>query len=244
LRRCAEFLLAKAKRPDGGLWRRGWEGERGPEFGIDGFLEDYACLARGLTELYQATFEEHWLLEARSLVDHALARFAGADTPLLYFAADDAPQVLVRKRETQDNVIPSSNAVMAEVLFRLADYFADPALHARASSMLAAMRSELPSYAPAYAHWAEVMFLEARGAATLVVSGSGAPEFLAATRRKFLPHLRTAGSAAPAEVPLLADKSAPGITLAYRCETGVCGLPTEDWESLLAAEAAPWICAT
>ncbi|HEX2612049.1 MAG TPA: thioredoxin domain-containing protein, partial [Fibrobacteria bacterium] len=53
-RRGADFLLAKAKRPEGGLWRRGWNSGAGPEFGIEGFLEDYACLARALVELYQA----------------------------------------------------------------------------------------------------------------------------------------------------------------------------------------------
>src|SRR5690606_16763173 len=39
-RRGADLLLTKARRPDGGLWRRGWNGT----FGIDAFLEDYACL--------------------------------------------------------------------------------------------------------------------------------------------------------------------------------------------------------
>ncbi len=235
-RRCADVLLEKAKRPDGGLWRRGWGGS----FGIHAFLEDYACFARGLIDLYQATFEERWLLEARALVDHALAHFSDPGTPILFFAADDAPQVLVRKRETQDNVIPSSNSVMAEVLFRLADYFADPALHERAAAMCAAMRAELPAYAPAYAHWAEVMFLEERGAATLAVVGPAAPAFLAATSGRFLPHLRTAGSDESSKIPLLSDKFSPGKTLGFRCEAGACGLPTEAWGNLLDAEAAAW----
>jgi uncharacterized protein YyaL (SSP411 family) len=239
-RRGADFLLAKAKRPDGGLWRRGWGGS----FGIDGFLEDYAGLARGLVELYQATFEERWLLEARALADHALEHFGSAGTPLLYFAADNAPQVLVRKRETQDNVIPSSNAMTAETLFRLADYFADPALHARAEAMCASMRAELPTYAPAYARWAEVMFLEERGAATLAVAGPAAPEFLAATAGRFLPQLRTAGNVASSQIPLLHDKFGEalvaGTSRAYRCEAGACGLPTEDWKPLLEREVADW----
>jgi uncharacterized protein YyaL (SSP411 family) len=236
-RRCAEVLLAHARRPDGGLWRRGWEGA----FGIDAFLEDYACLARGLIALYQATFEERWLLEARSLADYALAHCADPESPLLFFAADNAPKVLVRKKEMQDNVIPSSNALMAEVLFLLADYFVDPALHARGAALCAAMRPEFPSYAPAYAHWAGVMFLEDQGPATLAVAGPDVGKFLVATTGRFLPHLRLAGSAGVSKVPLLEGKFSEDATVGFRCEAGTCGLPVADWNSLLAAEERGWM---
>jgi uncharacterized protein YyaL (SSP411 family) len=235
-RRAAGVLLAKARRPDGGLWRRGWNGT----FGIDGFLEDYACLARGLIALYQATFEERWLLEARGLAAHALAHFSDPASPLLYFAADDAPRVLVRKKETHDNVIPSSNALMAEVLFQLADYLADPALHERAAAMGAVIRREFPAYAPAYAHWAGVLRVEDASPAALAVVGAGAPEFLAATAGKFLPHLRIAGSRGDSGIPLLQGKFSDGKTLGFRCEAGTCGLPAPDWKALLAAEERAW----
>jgi uncharacterized protein YyaL (SSP411 family) len=235
-RRCADMLLTKARRDNGGLWRRGWMGT----FGIDGFLEDYANLARGLLALYQATFEERWLLEAHALARHALAHFSDSESPLLFFAADDAPQVLVRKKETHDNVIPSSNAVMAEVLFQLADYFGDPSLSERAEAMGAVVRREFPAYAPAYAHWAGVLFLEDSAPVTLAVVGPDTKQFLAATTGLFLPHLRVAGSDGASEIPLLRDRFRVGETVGYRCEAGTCGLPVSDWESLLSAEARAW----
>jgi uncharacterized protein YyaL (SSP411 family) len=247
-RRCADSLLAHARRPGGGLWRRGWNPpeagrRRGLSFGIDAFLEDYACLARGLIALYQASFEERWLLEARGLVTHALEHFSGADSPLLFFAADDAPRVLVRKKETHDNVIPSSNALMAEALFQLADYFADPTLHNRAAAMCAAIRREFPVYAPAYAHWAGVMYIEDATPAALAVVGAATTDFLAATRGKFLPHLRiagTTGGSPDSGIPLLQGKFQIGTTLGLRCEAGTCGVPTPDWKSLLSAEERAW----
>lgn len=248
-RRAADMLLAKARRPDGGLWRRGsleGDGKDGRNvFGIDAFLEDYACLARGLIALYQTTFEERYLLEARALADYALAHCADARTgeaasPLLYFTADNAPQVLIRKKELQDNVIPSSNALMAEVLFQLADYFTDPALHARAAAMTAVMAAELPAYAPAYSHWAQVLFLEEQRPATLAVAGPDAAVFRARLAGLFLPHVRAAGSERASELPLLRDKHQHGETWGFRCEAGACGLPTRDWEALVAAETAAW----
>jgi len=84
------------------------------------------------------------------------------------------------------------------------------------------------------------MFLEDRGAATLAVTGPGAGDFLAASAGRFLPHLRIAGSAGPSKVALLADKFVADRTLAWRCEAGTCGLPSEDWRALLEAETAAW----
>ena len=238
-RRTADVLLEKSRRPDGGLWRRGWRGA----FGIEAFLEDYACLARGLIELYQASFEERYLLAARDLVDYALAHFTDESSALLYFTADNAPAVLLRKKELHDNVIPSSNALLAEALLSLSDFFGEPAYRRRAEAMLAAIRPEFPSYAPAYAHWAQVLLREEISPVTLAFAGpgaGGAGKALREARALFAPHLLLAGAPDASAIPLLQDKFVDGKTLAYRCEQGACGLPSEDWRSLLAVEAALW----
>lgn len=251
-RRAADLLLAKARRPDGGLWRRGHVDEGGAGvFGIDAFLEDYACFARGLIALYQATFEERYLTAAHELALYALDHCAdtpdaeGRASPLLYFTADNAPQVVIRKKELHDNVIPSSNAIMADVLFQLADYFTDPALHARAHAMGEAMAADLPAYAPAYAYWAQVLFLQEEAPVTLAVCGPGVDEFLHATTGTFLPQVRVAGSrTGVSAIPLLRDKQQGDETRGFRCEAGACGLPTTEWRTLLEAEERAWRRAT
>jgi uncharacterized protein YyaL (SSP411 family) len=85
-----------------------------------GFLDDYACLAEGLLELYEATGEGRWLEEARCLADTMLAHFTDAETGGLYFTADDAEPLLVRTMQPYDESTPASNAVAAWVLLRLA----------------------------------------------------------------------------------------------------------------------------
>src|SRR5690606_6853581 len=77
-RRAADLLLEKARRPDGGLWRRGHTEGGAGSFGIDAFLEDYACFARGLIALYQATFEERYLTAAHGLALYALKHCSDA----------------------------------------------------------------------------------------------------------------------------------------------------------------------
>jgi len=230
----ADFLLEKTVREGGGLWHRGWQGE----FAIDGFLEDYAFLAEGLLELYQHTFKESYLEAAKKIADHALAHFSDPSSSLLFFTADNAPQVLVRKKEIQDNVIPSSNAAFAHVLLLLAEYYLDARYRDKAEAMLSAVRQEFPSYAPVYPAWAQILFMEEIPVATLAVMGPNVEAFREALKGRYFPHVRLAGSLGESALPLLKDKYRPETTWAFRCELGTCGLPTENWKELLNRECA------
>ena len=242
----ADFLLRKSLRPDGGLWHRGVGRSVSPveplvvsgvePFAIEGFLEDYAFLAEGLVELYQCTFIERYLESARALVEHALKHFHDDNSPLLYFTADNAPPILVRKKEVMDNVIPSSNAAFARVLLFLSDYYAETKYRDRAEAMAATVRGDLPAYASAYAYWAQMLYMEEIPIATLAIVGPAAAVFNGDLTGVYAPHLRLAGSEGQSELPLLCDKFKPNVTLAFRCEHGVCDLPTEDWKGLLASE--------
>ncbi|MDT8323482.1 MAG: thioredoxin domain-containing protein [Bacteroidota bacterium] len=113
--RAATSLTERMLRSDGTLLRR----LRGNEAGIPGFLEDYAFLMQGMLELYDATFETHWLQQALAIADAMLLRFSDSDSGGLYFTAGDAEQLLVRSMEAQDGALPSGNSVAALTLLRL-----------------------------------------------------------------------------------------------------------------------------
>ena len=88
---------------------------------VTGFLDDYAYLAEGLLDLYEATGEGRWLEEARSLADAMLRHFLDEPTGGLYFTPDDGERLLVRTMQPYDESTPSGNAVAAWVLLRLAE---------------------------------------------------------------------------------------------------------------------------
>src|SRR5699024_5598936 len=83
-----------------------------------GYLEDYAHIIRAYTALYQVTFDEEWLKLAEQLTLHVLERFYDETEELFYFT-DNQGKLIARKKEVFDNVIPASNAVMAENLYDL-----------------------------------------------------------------------------------------------------------------------------
>lgn len=86
---------------------------------VNGFLEDYALLSRAYIGLYQTGFNKHWLQVADKITGYANQHFLNTQTGLYYFSPSDTTKLAVEKMDLVNNVMPSSNAVMAEVLFSL-----------------------------------------------------------------------------------------------------------------------------
>jgi uncharacterized protein len=236
------FVLHAMRDPDGAL-RRSWrDGRRGGR----GFLEDHAMMAAACLELYQATFDPRWFVEARALADRTLERFADREAGGLFQTDVDAERLIARPKELFDNAVPSGNSVAAEVFLRLALFTGEAAYERAAASALGAVR-ELASRAPsALGH--------ALGAADLLVSG-GQEVAIAGPRddawreltgevwRRFLPNAVLAAadpedpadSGAIAAVPLLGGRRAvDGRPAAYVCRSFVCRRPVTSAADLAA----------
>src|ERR671912_771012 len=110
----ASFLMEKLV-VDGRL-RRSYKDGRAR---FNGYLEDYACVADGLLELYEATFETRWIAEAGSLADAILELFWDAERGVFYDTAADHEELVTRPRDVYDNASPSGNTVAVDVLLRL-----------------------------------------------------------------------------------------------------------------------------
>jgi uncharacterized protein YyaL (SSP411 family) len=217
---------------------------------VGGFLDDYAFMAAGLVDLYEATFDPRWLREALAL-QAVLARDFWDDAGGGFFAtARDAEPGLARAKPASDSVVPSGNAVAAETALRLAEFTGDDTHRRRADDTLRALGAALaraPTSAPRLL--AALDFRLDRAKEIVIVAPAGAPDgaapLLAEVRRIYLPNrvLTVAAEGAPlaaqaAVVPLAEGKTAlGGHATAYVCEQGVCALPTAD-AGVLAAQLA------
>jgi uncharacterized protein YyaL (SSP411 family) len=117
---------------------------------IDAFLDDYALLAKAYIRLYQATLDKHWLLLSQKLTDQAIKNFYDRRSGLFYYTATGSENLVVRKMEVIDNAIPSSNAVMAEVLYDLSIYFENDDYLAKSSAMLKKLSGQMIRALPIY----------------------------------------------------------------------------------------------
>ncbi len=181
-KRCANFLLETSVNGDR-VFHRYKDGQAE----IEGFLEDYAYLIWGLTELFFATFERKYLEKAVELTDHVLKHFR--DEKGGFFKTPDyGEEVLIRKREVYDGATPSGNSVMAFNLIRLGRLTGREELVREAEKTLESFGEEiglLPS-----AHTFSVIALDLILNGTLEVRGEGegvVEDLLRLQREVFLP---------------------------------------------------------
>jgi hypothetical protein len=111
--RAANFILHTMKK-NGRLIHRYRQGEAK----LDAYLDDYAFLADGLLELYEATGDKQWLDETKSLIEVLFEHYQDKEGAFFH-TADDHEKLLLRTKEPYDRAIPSGNGVAAVVLVRL-----------------------------------------------------------------------------------------------------------------------------
>jgi uncharacterized protein YyaL (SSP411 family) len=87
--------------------------------GIFANLDDYAFLIWGLIDLYETVFDVKYLKAALQLNQVMMRHFWDKDQGGLFFSADDAEALLLRKKEFYDGAIPSGNSIAMLNLLRL-----------------------------------------------------------------------------------------------------------------------------
>jgi uncharacterized protein YyaL (SSP411 family) len=230
--RAADFLVRDMK--PGGRLLRSWKGRAA---GKPGTLDDYAFVAQGLLDLYEATHDPRWLEEAMALEDVLEKHFA--DPSGGYFlTADDDEALLAREKPSYDGAEPSGNSVAAMNLLRLAEFRSDERLRRLAEKLLVAFAPQIRDGDSVPAMLSALDYALDKPLEIVVVAPApGAASALEeAQRRIFVPNriyvVATEGEdlvALARLVPLLEGKRARGgKATAYVCRGRVCELPTAD----------------
>jgi uncharacterized protein YyaL (SSP411 family) len=109
----ANFILKNMLTNDGKLLHRFRDGEAK----INGHLDDYAFLAWGLIELYEATFKTNYLKKAIELTNKMIELFWDENNGGFFLSENE--DVLFKQKEIYDGAIPSGNSVALLVLIKL-----------------------------------------------------------------------------------------------------------------------------
>ncbi|MBM3184841.1 MAG: thioredoxin domain-containing protein [Bacteroidetes bacterium] len=150
-RNCGKWILEK-QYASGKLKRVFSKGETK----IEGFLEDYAHTIDAFIALYQVTAEFHWLESAKELTEDVEQNFMNAESKMCYFTSTDS-NLIARKMELNDNVIPASNSVIARNFWKLGHYFRDNAWISNAKQMLANVYEGMEYYGSGYSNWGQLL---------------------------------------------------------------------------------------
>lgn len=120
---------------------------------ITGFLDDYATTIQAFLSLYQITGDEADLNFARELCNYTLTHFYDEKSGMFFFTSDDH-DLIARKMEINDNVIPSTNSIMANNLLTLSLLVDNLDYEAKAKQMLQNVIEGMEQYGSGYSNWA------------------------------------------------------------------------------------------
>jgi uncharacterized protein YyaL (SSP411 family) len=192
------------------------------------YLEDYANVAYGLTELHVATGEERWLHEARRVALRAVDLFGDDERGGFFLTPSDGEALVVRRKDLDDNPMPSGNAMLAFVLLRIARIWGEDELERRAAGALRLVRDALPRAPSAFAWTLCALDLYLSAPRELAIVGPPGSEVARAALQGFDPNAVVAFGPSD-DVPLLAGKAlVDGKPAVYVCERFACRAPVTD----------------
>lgn len=219
----AKWIRDKQLKSDGSLWHTYKEGKST----VNGFIEDYAHVIDAYTRLYEATFDLEWLKLAESLTAYTIEHFQNGDSKMFYFTNIES-ELIARKMEINDNVIPASNSVMANNLFKLGTYFDNETWKKDATQMLANVYDSMEKYGSGYSNWANLSMNFLQPVYEIAIVGKNASKTNLSIHENYNPNAVFMGGETGEGLALLEGKLIKGETRIYVCENKACQLPTSE----------------
>ncbi len=230
--RAADFLLLVHRTSEGTLLRTSRQGRAH----LDGVLEDYAYLAEGLIDLYEASGQERYLTAALQCGERMVDSFMDEDQGGFYTTATTHEKLIIRAREGADGATPSGNAVAVSALARLSFHYDRQDLREAAIGGIRAYGRQMSRYPRAFAKSLAAVDLLAEWPIELAFVGApndpGLKALQLAVREVFVPNRVIAssdGTGTLSSHPLLAGKGVvEGKAALYICRNFSCQRPLTD----------------
>ena len=218
----ANFIANTQLQKDGKLWHSYKNGKST----INAYLEDYSITISAFIRLYEATFDEKWLNLADRMMQYATSHFYDKNSGMFFFISDLDPELVARKMEINDNVIPASNSVMANALYDLGTILDKENYKKTSRTMLNNVKEEMSSYGSGYANYANLMLKLIHPYYEVAVVGKDANDKCLEINKEYKPNKLFIGSFGESDLELLEGKYVEGTTMIYVCENKVCQMPT------------------
>ena len=224
----ANFIIKKLWSQEGNLFHS----YKNDTSSINGYLEDYCFVIAAFIALYEVTLEEKWLQDAKQLTDYTLEHFYDVEEAFFRFTSDKDDALISVHYETEDNVIPASNSVMAKNLNQLGIYFNNSYYEKISQQMLAILLPNI-DYPSAYSNWLDLSLTLSEQNRELAICGPDATEMNTIITGLYLPNVIVAGTKKSSPLPFLKDRFTSEKNLFYVCQNKTCQLPVEDFQEMI-----------
>ena len=226
----ANFIIEKQLRRDGGLNRNFKNGLST----INAYSEDYATIIQAYISLYEVTLNEKWLTTSKELMEYLFANFFNEKNGMFHFTSKKDQNLIARKYEVIDGVIPASNSLIANSLFKLGHYYSNNKYLKTAAQMLNNIKEDVKNSPGNYSNWLHLMTNFTKPFYEVVVAGKEALEVNKSLIKKYTPNILIAGTSEENNtLPLLSYKFNEDETFIYVCVNGTCKKPEVNLEKAL-----------
>jgi len=190
----------------------------------EAFLDDYALLAAAYIGLYEVTFDLHWLQVCQLLTTYVWNHFADSENLLFFYTSDQAENLIARKYEISDNVIPASNSVLAHVLYKLGIFYENSAYSKMAEKMVFKVRNDISGQGAYASNWAMFLGKLVYPSSEVAIVGENALSVNLQIQKNYLPATVFAGGK-DENLPLLQNRLIDNKTVIYVCQNKTCSQP-------------------
>jgi len=224
----AGYIQANLRGKNGNLLRQPANGDRS----IAGFLDDYAFYLEALLSLYEATFDEKWLTEAKEIADFVISHFYEDGMPAFFYTSQSAEKLITRKFDLMDDVIPSSNSVFVRQLFKLGLLFDESRYTVLANQVLGNVIDQIKAYGSAFSNWAIQLLEEVVGIYEIAIVGNEWKSMRCDIDNYYIPNKLMIGGK-QSSLPLMQGRMGGEGTRAYLCKNKSCSLPVSTSKDLV-----------
>jgi uncharacterized protein len=211
---------------------------------VEGFADDYAFVIQGLLDLYEASFDVHWLQFAIELQETQDRLFLDQERGGYFSGTGQDASILLRMKEDNDSAEPAASSVAALNLLRLAQFRNEKRWYERAEKTIDAFSSQIGHFASAMPQMLVALDLSLSKPWQIVIAGKGDSKetraLLKEVHRHFLPNkILVLADGGEGQKYLGEENEAihaitviDGKPAAYVCENFTCKAPVTDPKAL------------
>jgi hypothetical protein len=212
---------------------------------LDAHLDDYAFMAWGLLELYEATFATKYLSQALDLMNIMVEDFWDDKNGGFFLGSDQSEKLIVRSKTAYDGAIPSGNSVAVMNMVKLTRITGNTKWAELAEKTIRAFSEDVNRTPTGYTLMLTGFMFDTQNSKEIVIVGDSrnrnTTKFLHAIRASYAPHkvlLFKDTSVSDNRLEQLANwtstqNSINGKPTAYVCKNFACNQPTSDIQTAL-----------
>jgi uncharacterized protein YyaL (SSP411 family) len=198
------------------------------------YLDDIASLIDALLAVYQISFNTNYLNAAKAITEFAIKYFLDVEQQIFLFTSSQQNDIIIRKAEVYDSVVPSGNSQMANNLLKLAIIFDNNEYRKLSETLLAQLQESIEKYPLSFGNWAILMQAQHYGIKEIALVGKDCLHIYQKIMQHYIPEkIIMASEKENNDFVMLQGKPAKNETIIYICEQNVCHTSTKNIEEAL-----------